>query len=210
MNGRIRRSASPSAVGTPVGLVGGDGVDIGRRHRGGKVDVLPGPGPPGGDAGAGSGPAGSSRGRRRRRRRRPATRTSRRDRRRATDGSLRRTAPSHACTARANGRGFIARALGAVRWTGAPPAADSGHAVPMGSPDHQPDAAKATVVYTDGACRGNPGPGGWAWAVDGKRSGTGSDLRRKWGRDPHHQSADGGDRGDRSAPGRDRPGRSWS
>ena len=21
------------------------------------------------------------------------------------------------------------------------------------------------VVYTDGACRGNPGPGGWAWAV---------------------------------------------
>ena len=22
-----------------------------------------------------------------------------------------------------------------------------------------------TVVYTDGACRGNPGPGGWAWAV---------------------------------------------
>ncbi len=24
-----------------------------------------------------------------------------------------------------------------------------------------------TVVYTDGACRGNPGPGGWAWAVQG-------------------------------------------
>ncbi|MGC8463965.1 MAG: ribonuclease H family protein [Acidimicrobiales bacterium] len=24
-----------------------------------------------------------------------------------------------------------------------------------------------TVVYTDGACRGNPGPGGWAWAVAG-------------------------------------------
>ena len=23
----------------------------------------------------------------------------------------------------------------------------------------------ATVVYTDGACLGNPGPGGWAWAV---------------------------------------------
>jgi ribonuclease HI/uncharacterized phage-like protein YoqJ len=22
-------------------------------------------------------------------------------------------------------------------------------------------------VYTDGACRGNPGPGGWAWAVEG-------------------------------------------
>lgn len=23
----------------------------------------------------------------------------------------------------------------------------------------------ATIVYTDGACSGNPGPGGWAWAV---------------------------------------------
>ncbi|HET9075479.1 MAG TPA: ribonuclease H [Acidimicrobiales bacterium] len=22
-----------------------------------------------------------------------------------------------------------------------------------------------TIVYTDGACSGNPGPGGWAWAV---------------------------------------------
>jgi ribonuclease HI len=25
--------------------------------------------------------------------------------------------------------------------------------------------AGATEVFTDGACRGNPGPGGWAWAV---------------------------------------------
>src|SRR4051794_41348514 len=25
----------------------------------------------------------------------------------------------------------------------------------------------STVVYTDGACSGNPGPGGWAWAVPG-------------------------------------------
>ena len=24
---------------------------------------------------------------------------------------------------------------------------------------------EATIVYTDGACSGNPGPGGWAWAV---------------------------------------------
>ena len=23
----------------------------------------------------------------------------------------------------------------------------------------------ATIVYTDGACSGNPGPGGWAWVV---------------------------------------------
>ncbi|MEO6318627.1 MAG: ribonuclease H, partial [Acidimicrobiales bacterium] len=26
-----------------------------------------------------------------------------------------------------------------------------------------------TVAYTDGACSGNPGPGGWAWAVPGGR-----------------------------------------
>lgn len=26
-----------------------------------------------------------------------------------------------------------------------------------------------TEVYTDGACKGNPGPGGWAWAVLGER-----------------------------------------
>ena len=25
--------------------------------------------------------------------------------------------------------------------------------------------AGTTIVFTDGACRGNPGPGGWAWAV---------------------------------------------
>jgi ribonuclease HI len=29
----------------------------------------------------------------------------------------------------------------------------------------QYDAADETTVYTDGACLGNPGPGGWAWAV---------------------------------------------
>ncbi|HEY2565780.1 MAG TPA: RNase H family protein, partial [Acidimicrobiales bacterium] len=31
-----------------------------------------------------------------------------------------------------------------------------------------------TEVYTDGACRGNPGRGGWAWAVDGGPWGSGS------------------------------------
>ena len=30
-----------------------------------------------------------------------------------------------------------------------------------------PAMAPATQVYTDGACSGNPGPGGWAWAVPG-------------------------------------------
>jgi ribonuclease HI len=32
----------------------------------------------------------------------------------------------------------------------------------------------ATTVYTDGACSGNPGPGGWAWAVPGGRWATGA------------------------------------
>ena len=32
-----------------------------------------------------------------------------------------------------------------------------------------------TVVYTDGSCRGNPGPGGWAWAVPGGRYASGAE-----------------------------------
>jgi ribonuclease HI/uncharacterized phage-like protein YoqJ len=32
-----------------------------------------------------------------------------------------------------------------------------------------------TVVYTDGACSGNPGPGGWAWAVLGGRFASGAE-----------------------------------
>jgi len=35
----------------------------------------------------------------------------------------------------------------------------------------EPIPAGATAVYTDGACSGNPGPGGWAWAVaDGRQA----------------------------------------
>jgi ribonuclease HI len=30
-----------------------------------------------------------------------------------------------------------------------------------------------TTVFTDGACSGNPGPGGWAWAVPGGRFASG-------------------------------------
>ena len=30
------------------------------------------------------------------------------------------------------------------------------------------------MVYTDGACLGNPGPGGWAWAVPGGRFASGA------------------------------------
>jgi ribonuclease HI/uncharacterized phage-like protein YoqJ len=34
--------------------------------------------------------------------------------------------------------------------------------------------AAPTTVYTDGACSGNPGPGGWAWAVPGGRYRSGA------------------------------------
>jgi ribonuclease HI len=34
------------------------------------------------------------------------------------------------------------------------------------------------IVYTDGACSGNPGPGGWAWAVapEGQPRGSGGET----------------------------------
>ena len=32
------------------------------------------------------------------------------------------------------------------------------------------------VVYTDGACLGNPGPGGWAWAVPGGAYASGAEA----------------------------------
>ena len=51
------------------------------------------------------------------------------------------------------------------------PAAFPGTGVPGGS------AGGATVVFTDGACLGNPGPGGWAWAVDRQHFGFGSEAR---------------------------------
>jgi ribonuclease HI len=35
--------------------------------------------------------------------------------------------------------------------------------------------AESSVVYTDGACIGNPGPGGWAWATATDRFAFGAD-----------------------------------
>lgn len=43
----------------------------------------------------------------------------------------------------------------------------------------RPVAWSAVIeIYTDGACRGNPGPGGWAWAVapDGTPRGSGGEA----------------------------------
>ncbi len=32
------------------------------------------------------------------------------------------------------------------------------------------------IIYTDGACSGNPGPGGWAWAIPGGAWASGADA----------------------------------
>jgi ribonuclease HI len=45
------------------------------------------------------------------------------------------------------------------------------HDPPVTSP-----GSNMTVAYTDGACSGNPGPGGWAWAVPGGRYASGAEA----------------------------------
>ncbi len=40
---------------------------------------------------------------------------------------------------------------------------------------HEAVTQGPTVVYTDGACRGNPGPGGWGWVVPDGPSGSGGE-----------------------------------
>jgi ribonuclease HI len=39
-------------------------------------------------------------------------------------------------------------------------------------PDSSPPSL--TIVYTDGACSGNPGPGGWAWGIEDGRFESGA------------------------------------
>ena len=39
------------------------------------------------------------------------------------------------------------------------------------------DDRSVTRAFTDGACSGNPGPGGWAWAVDGGPYASGAEPR---------------------------------
>jgi ribonuclease HI len=39
-----------------------------------------------------------------------------------------------------------------------------------------PDPAEPLRVYTDGACSGNPGPGGWAWASSPQHFGSGGET----------------------------------
>lgn len=45
-----------------------------------------------------------------------------------------------------------------------------GQAYPVPNPNQE-----LTIVYTDGACSGNPGPGGWGWAVPSGPSASGGE-----------------------------------
>lgn len=45
------------------------------------------------------------------------------------------------------------------------------------SPTASGPSDRPTVVFTDGACLGNPGPGGWAWAEPGGAFASGAEPR---------------------------------
>jgi ribonuclease HI len=44
-------------------------------------------------------------------------------------------------------------------------------------PDADAGATPVLEVWTDGACSGNPGPGGWAWATKDGRQGSGGERQ---------------------------------
>jgi ribonuclease HI len=44
--------------------------------------------------------------------------------------------------------------------------------MPEPGPSRDADTAPPVVLFTDGACRGNPGPGGWAYILRHPASGT--------------------------------------
>jgi ribonuclease HI len=41
------------------------------------------------------------------------------------------------------------------------------------------------TIYTDGACSGNPGPGGWAAVIIDGRNGSGAEVVEIWGGEEH-------------------------
>jgi ribonuclease HI len=61
---------------------------------------------------------------------------------------------------------------------GEPAPARANPAVASAAPTPTHTAAQPTTqVWTDGACSGNPGPGGWAWATTDGRQGSGGSPR---------------------------------
>src|SRR5690242_1253865 len=67
---------------------------------------------------------------------------------------------------------------GAAQSSAAPSSGRSSSAAArVGRPERaaMPAAEGALEVWTDGACSGNPGPGGWAWATQDGRQDSGGD-----------------------------------
>lgn len=63
---------------------------------------------------------------------------------------------------------------GAPATSAAPSAGSPADTGPTRGASGAPAGAGALEVYTDGACSGNPGPGGWAWATaDGRQASGG-------------------------------------
>ncbi|HEY2193938.1 MAG TPA: ribonuclease H [Actinomycetospora sp.] len=61
--------------------------------------------------------------------------------------------------------------------SGARPTSSSGKATTTKAPrPDMPAADGALEVWTDGACSGNPGPGGWAWATRDGRQASGAEA----------------------------------
>jgi ribonuclease HI len=84
-----------------------------------------------------------------------------------------------ACPRRIEPGEEIVRAADGSSWVhaacqGAAPVTPAVAAAP-GAPVAPGGAVGGTEVFTDGACRGNPGPGGWAWAVPDGAQGSGHD-----------------------------------
>jgi ribonuclease HI len=59
--------------------------------------------------------------------------------------------------------------------TSGTPRAGAGRAARRPEPAPTPAPDGALEVWTDGACSGNPGPGGWAWATRDGRQGSGGE-----------------------------------
>ena len=57
----------------------------------------------------------------------------------------------------------------------AAPSGRTGQTLPVTLFEAPTTAPAATVVFTDGACIGNPGPGGWAWAISASEYESGHD-----------------------------------
>jgi ribonuclease HI len=87
------------------------------------------------------------------------------------------TSCSVCATAVAPGQEIVAvgRRWAHVACDGADAALFEAPAVQGGAP--APTVTGVLEVWTDGACSGNPGPGGWAWATKDGRQGSGGDRQ---------------------------------